>query len=219
MKFVIQCAATKSPGAKRLQMEDGREVLFVADPAKAPPQSHTVYARPDDLAADGQTWRQILWDYNTRAGNPLGLLPAYRLYVNPIYQRLVSRFGPSNVFILSAGWGLVSAEFLLPDYDITFSSMAPPFKRRRKSDLYLDFCMLAKDPDRIAFVGGKDYLPLFLALTKNSLAQKTIFFNSSLTPLLPFGYSATRYATTTRTNWHYECANDLIDGRLPACDT
>jgi len=141
-------------------------------------------------------------------------LPAYRLYHNPIYQRLVSRFGVGKVFILSAGWGLVSAQFLLPNYDITFSPMAPPFKRRRRSDFYRDFCMLADDTDVIAFVGGKEYVPLFCSLTKEANVEKVIFFNSSVTPQLPIGYKAVRYSTTTRTNWHYECANDLIEGCL-----
>ena len=120
----------------------------------------------------------------------------------------------SKVFILSAGWGLVNANFLLPDYDITFSSTAPAFKRRRKSDIYRDFCMLGNDTDDIAFLGGKDYLPLFYGLTENLPTQKTIFFNSSHAPEIPDGYKSVRYATTTRTNWHYECANDLINGRL-----
>jgi hypothetical protein len=216
MRIVIQCAATKSAEARRLRAADGREVLFVADPANAPPQSDTVYARPDDPADGGHTWRQLLADYNeAETGNHLSLLPAYRLYANPVYQRLVSKFGTSRVFILSAGWGLVSADFLLPDYDITFSPMAPLFKRRRKSDLYRDFCMLANNSGHVAFVGGKDYVPLFLALTKDISDQKLIFFNSSLTPKLPPGYKSNRYNTSTRTNWHYECAIDLIEGRVP----
>jgi hypothetical protein len=214
MKIVIQCAATKSPEASSLRTDDGRRVLFVADPAAAPPRSDTAYARPDDPAGTAQTWRQVLWDYNVRPDNPLALLPAYRLYGNPVYQRLVSKFGPSKVFILSAGRGLVSAGFLLPEYDITFSPMAPPFKRRRKSDVYRDFCMLANDSDDVAFVGGKDYLPLFVALSKGMTGDKVILFNSSVTPILPVGYKSIRYNTTTRTNWHYECANDLIEGRL-----
>jgi hypothetical protein len=213
MRIVIQCAATKSPQAKRFRTEDGRSVLFVAEPAIAPPEPNILYARPDDPAGHGQSWRLVLLTYNaSRTENPVGLLPAYRLYQNAVYQRLVSKFGPTKVYILSAGWGLVSAEFLLPDYDITFSSMAPRFKRRRKSDPYQDFCMLPNDPDEIAF--GKDYLPLFLSLTKEVSAPKTVFFNSSFPPKTAPGYRMVRYATATRTNWHYECANDLIDGRL-----
>ena len=33
-------------------------------------------------------------DYNNNpAGNSLGLLPAYRLYANPVYERLVDKLG------------------------------------------------------------------------------------------------------------------------------
>jgi len=215
MRIVIQCAATKSSDATSFRTDSGSEVLFVADPANAPPRSNTAYACPDDPAGNGLTWRELLWAYNTkRLENPLSLLPAHRLYHNAIYQRLVSKFGVSKVFILSAGWGLVSAEFLLPKYDITFSPMAPPFKRRRRSDVYRDYCMLADGRDEVAFVGGKEYVPVFCRLTKNANVEKMVFFNSSLRPELPTGYKPIRYATRTRTNWHYECAHDLIEGRL-----
>jgi hypothetical protein len=58
------------------------------------------------------------------ARNPLGLYPAYRLYENRVYGRLVEAFGVENIYILSAGWGLIRADFLTPYYDITFSHSA-----------------------------------------------------------------------------------------------
>ena len=89
--------------------------------------------------------------------NPLGLYPAYRLYRNPIYERLVDRLGLQNVYILSAGWGLIWADFLTPYYDITFSQSAEGFKRRWKTDRYMDFSMLPdRQGDEIVFFGGKD---------------------------------------------------------------
>ena len=43
-----------------------------------------VYARPDDLSANGMSWRDVLLKYNEEnRNNPLGLLPAYQLYENP----------------------------------------------------------------------------------------------------------------------------------------
>jgi hypothetical protein len=85
-------------GAGHLRAEDGRRLLFVADPANAPPEPDTVYARPDDPAFSWRTWRQLLVDYNSApTSNLLALLPAYRLYGNRVYQRLVSTFGPSKV--------------------------------------------------------------------------------------------------------------------------
>jgi hypothetical protein len=119
------------------------------------------------MSGAGTSWRETLLEYNrTAKKNPLGLYPAYRLYQNKIYERLVARFSLQNVYILSAGWGLIGADFLTPYYDITFSQSAERFKRRRNADRYLDCSML---PDRldeaIVFFGGKDYLPLLLSLT------------------------------------------------------
>jgi hypothetical protein len=196
---------------------DGRDIMFVANPGEAPQQTGTHYMRPDDLSEGSNTWRNRLVEYNQTPGfNPLSLLPAYQLYDNRAYQALVSKFGIDKIFILSAGWGLVTAKYLLPDYDITFSAMAEPYKRRRKQEVYQDFCALKDDADDILFLGGKDYLPLFCSLTKQYTAQKVIYYNSVTTPSLPPTYRAAKYATNTRTNWHYECAGDLISGRLTA---
>jgi hypothetical protein len=72
----------------------------------------------------------------------------------------------SNVYILSAGWGLIEASFLTPQYDITFSQSAEEtYIRRRTGDHYRDFCRLRKQDDDIAFLGGKDYVSLFCSLT------------------------------------------------------
>ena len=211
----MQCAARKSPRAGKLRTVDGHDVLFVADPGKAPQQTRTQYAKPDDSSEGTYTWRDRLVEYNQTPGvNPLSLLPAYQLNDNRAYQGLVSKFGVDKIFILSAGWGLVTANYLLPDYDITFSAMAEPYKRRHKQEVYRDFCALADDADDIVFLGGKDYLPLFCSLTKRYASQKVIYYNSAITPSLPQGYRAVKYVTTTRTNWHYECAGDLISGRL-----
>jgi hypothetical protein len=215
MKIVIQCAARKLPGAKTFLTAGDRRVVFVARPGEALEQPGTIYARPDDDAGDGDTWRKKLLAYNDNpAANPLGLLPAYRLYANDAYCALVDRFGLDNVFILSAGWGLIPAMFLTPYYDITFSASADRWKRRRRDDPYEDFCLLPDDGDQIVFLGGKDYLPLFCLLTARSLGRKTVFFNSSRATDLPDGFTAVRYRTTTRTNWHYECARSFIAGEL-----
>jgi hypothetical protein len=144
--------------------------------------------------------------------NPLGLLPAGRLYRPEAYGALVAKFGTGPIFILSAGWGVIPADFLTPDYDITFAASANPWKRRRKNDRYDDLQLLPDTGDEIVFLGGKDYLPLFVRLTASLQGQKTVFFNSASAPELPAGFEAVRYETTTRTNWHYEAARDLISG-------
>jgi hypothetical protein len=174
MIFVIQCAASKRSDAGHLVTSSGEPVDFVAHPKMAPRNSGRVYARPDDLLEDGTSWRQLLQRYNENpGGNPLHLYPAYQLYQNQTYGLLVDRFGSNTVYILSAGWGLVRADYLLPYYDITFSPSAEVYKRRRKSDSYEDFRLLLGDIDRdMVFFGGLDYLPLFCSLTNTGRAGR-----------------------------------------------
>jgi hypothetical protein len=192
-----------------MRASDGKEILFVADPGAAPPHERYRYARPDDLADRGGTWREEVLGYNNtmRSANPFGLRCAYELYENPAYARLVDHFGLENAYVLSAGWGLISANFLTPNYDVTFSSSADAHKRRRNTDRYSDLCMLPRDTGRaVVFFGGKDYIPLFCRLTESSRDERIIFYNSDRIPDAP-GCTLRRFATRARTNWHYECAN------------
>lgn len=213
MNVVIQCAARKQPGAGSFRVPDGRSILFLARPDLAPNDGHA-YARPDDPSDDGRTWRARLLAYSREAkSNPLNLLPAYRLYAHNAYRSLVDRFGMGRVFILSAGWGLIPAEFLTPDYNITFRASAAPWNRRPQRDGYEnDFRIVPDDGASMLFLGGKDYVPQFCELTKGLRGAKTVFFNSTRRPDLPPGFRAVRFETTTRTNWHYECASALIAG-------
>lgn len=217
--MVIQCAAKKKSGAGHLLRRDGQPVLFVADPALAPTDEATAYARPDDISDAGISWRAKLHQYNEKPGsNPLDLLPAGELYKNEAYTRLVNRYGVQNVYILSAGWGLIAANFLTPNYDITFSPSAERYKRRRKKDHYDDLCMLPVDTTQsIVFFGGKDYVPLFCSLTESAKSQKYLFYNSKTEPIAP-GCIIKKFNTTTRTNWHYECVNAFIDGDITITD-
>jgi hypothetical protein len=148
MIVVIQCAASKAHNAGHLLTPAGAPVTFVAHPEIASADNEHVHARPDDDFGSGKSWRDVLMDYNNNPrGNPLGLVTAYRLYDNAVYQRLVDKLGIANVYILSAGWGLLRADFLTPYYDITFSPRArgdDAYKRRRKADRYEDFRMLPK---------------------------------------------------------------------------
>jgi len=125
MIVVIQCAGSKFADACSLKEEDGRPVQFVAQP-KCAPKDGVFYARPDDVS-DGMTWRDKLLRYNQTGANPLGLRRAIDLYRPPIYGALAVALPASDLFILSAGWGLIRADFLTPAYDITFSTQAAPF--------------------------------------------------------------------------------------------
>jgi len=215
MIVVIQCAASKRPDAGHLITSGGRPINFVAHPELAPTQDNRLYARPDDISENGMSWRAKLWIYNkSQKDNPLRLWPAYKLYKNKAYGLLVNRFGLESVYILSAGWGLIRSDFPTPYYDITFSQSADPYKRRRRTDRYDDFRMIPDGvKDEILFIGGKDYLPLFCQLTNKTEGKRVAFFNSANVPRFE-GCVFKRFETRTQTNWHYECANALLSGRV-----
>ncbi len=218
MKVVIQCAGSKNADAGyfRTAGPAPTNVKFVADPPGAPSAESCRYVRPDDIAdAQGRSWRDLVTEYNERPTdeNPYRLSPAYRLYDNPAYVDLVERFGTRSVYILSAGWGMIRSDFLTPQYDITFSYSAERYKRRRKLDVYLDFCHLQNDGDGpVLFFGGKDYLPLFSRLTDGLGCERLAFFNSA-SPQAP-GCTLVRYHALHNRNWHYECVRDFLAGRL-----
>jgi hypothetical protein len=62
----------------------------------------------------------------------------------------------------------------------------------------------------ITFLGGKDYVPLFCELTKAAKGKRTVFYNSAKAPEA-VGCTLELFPTTTRTNWHYECAKVFVD--------
>lgn len=215
-RVVIQCAASKAPEAGQFRDRHGGKLLFVARPEEAPLKEGIHYVRPDDLSDDGAlTWRERLHAYNSEnEGNPLGLLPAYRLYTHAAYRNLVQAFGVEKVFILSAGWGLIRADFLTPSYDITFSNAAERYKRRGQRDRYADFRQLRRHgSEPIVFLGGKDYQPLFERLTAHIEAEKVIFHRSDSVPQRR-GFGYVKYDTPARTNWHYLCVRDLLAGQV-----
>jgi hypothetical protein len=215
MIVVIQCQGSKQRDARCLKTAIGKPVNFVAQPALAPSDNSRVYARPDDFSDDGRPWRQILLEYNQDGRNPLGLYPAYQLYEDRIYRELANRFGLQNLYILSAGWGLISANFLTPYYDITFSQMAEKYKRRRTSDHYDDFAMLpTSTTDPVVFFGSKSYVALFCSLTRGSSCEKTVFYNTGQAPDAPGCFLKKFEDAKRNTNWQYDCAKAFLDGAI-----
>ncbi len=217
MIVVIQCAASKMPHAGCLRRGDGRNVLFVADPANAPADRRYVHAHPDGMADTGRSWREELRRYNDAPGdNPLGLLPAWQLYENATYRRLADHCGTDRLYILSAGWGLIGADFLTPKYDITFSAQANRYKRRRNGDRYDDFRMLPTEIDEpMALVVSSGYASLACELTRGHRGPRYLFYNAGEAPRAP-GCIPKKYETRRRRNWQYECADALIDGKIGA---
>lgn len=218
MNIVIVCAARKEPRAGYLRQQDGQKVKFVADPDNAPRAESYIYARPDDISDVGVSWTETLHQYNETPGdNPLGLLPAWELYSEPIYETyeyLARKHGTEHLYILSGAWGLISATFLTPMYDITFSEYAKPYQRRKAEDCYGNFCRLpANTVEPVVFFGGKDYVDFFCSLTSDIKAKRYIFHNSRNAPLAP-GCQTRKFETEHRKNWYYECARAFIDGHI-----
>lgn len=218
MKLVIQCAGRKQPGPASLETRTGQRVKFVAHPEQAPCSTEWFYAHPDgDSDVPGQTWRQQLVSYNSAnpRDNPLGLLEAYRLYEHSVYKELVDARGQSNVFILSAGWGLVRADYLLPDYDITFKPVER-YKHRTAADHYDDACHLSdNEVGPLVYFGGKDYLCLFHKLTRSLRCEKIVFFATDKPPNCG-EWKTIKFPRFT--NWHYQCAREFLAGRLSIAD-
>ena len=212
MIVVIQCAARKQDHAGRLRALDGRNVMFVAKPDAAPPSGSQVYARPDDVSDTGKSWRTVLQEYNAVPGdNPLGLLPAWQLYKNSTYNILADHCGPDRLYILSAGWGLIRADFLTPNYDITFSKArnVEPFKRRGHHETYDDFKLPTGATESIVFFGGRDYISLFCKLTAKAKGHRIVFYAGSGTDAP--GCALRRFGDPF-TNWHYQCARAFVEG-------
>ena len=222
---VMLCASSKQPDAGHLRRGDGRKVMFVARPHPAPADDGRVYAWPDDTADSGLSWRKELLRYNQRhqatGDNPLGLLPAWNLYRNrtypQLYRQLWEKYGPDNLYILSAGWGLIRADFLTPAYDITFSRRAAAHQRRDERDTYTyaDWRMLPADTDKpVAFFGSQGYVRFFVELTGGMRPElRYVFYNARAVPSAP-GCRVIKYDTRQNRNWHYAAARDFMDGRI-----
>jgi hypothetical protein len=88
------------------------------------------------------------------------------------------------------------------------------YKRRRKTDVYDDLCMLPRETrEPVLFFGGKDYLPLFQKLTASIESRRVVYYRSADEPDIP-GCIPVRFDTTRSTNWHYECAEAFLAGGL-----
>ncbi len=218
--MVISCAGSKHLSAGHM-IQDRKKVKFVADPEeaqkKAVDRESIIYRHPDDPADSGLSWREELVKYNKdhALDNPLGLFPAWKLYKNSTYRELVYAFGNQNVFILSAGWGIISADFLTPAYDITFSKkVKEKYKKREGGKCYKDLSMLPEDTlKKVVFLGSQDYIPLFFHLTKNVVSEKIVFYNLKDKPDAPEDYQLRRFPGFAL-NWYYRCAKKLAQGNL-----
>lgn len=225
MDIVIQCAATKVPHAGAFRALDGRKVRFVAQPKLSAPDKNIILARPDDASdVPNETWRSRLTKYVAQYGqdNPFELLKAYQLYTHKAYAALVRRFGEQHVFVLSAGWGLVRADYLTPAYDVTFNRRAKLKKPEAFCDstsTYKYFRQVPEGSGPIVFLGGRDYLALFERLTVGLRRERIAFLRADEQGVSSLHGSRTGikfepYRVAAKTNWHYQCALALAQGKI-----
>ena len=68
----------------------------------------------------------------------------------------------------------------------------------------------------ILFFGGKGYIDFFCRLTEGVKGQRHVYYNSNNPPNAP-GCLLKKFATRTRTNWHYECAKTVMAAHRTLC--
>ena len=207
MKIVISCCKRKNSQPMSYQ---GKTIHFISNPDEKEKGESDLFVRPDDkVPVANFTWRTMVIDAQDKANN--SLLPAYKLYKPHIYQRLYERFS-DNLFIFSAGWGIVEASFKLPNYDISFSKSSDNCTRRLQEQVFEDFnALYGIHPDEdILFIGGRDYLdPFFIDMTKHLPNRKKIVYVGKKPDLRlneTDNYELIYYPTNIRTNWHYDYA-------------
>ncbi len=199
--------------------------MFVAQPDLYTQTSPAVRAcQPDDvIGPEAGTWRQALVEYNRQyrldGANPFSLLPAGCLYKHKVYQSLVGAYGSPNVYILSAGWGLIRSDYLLPDYNITFSKQGKVpehAQRERNQDKFwhgvnhlLDAGLQPEEP--IHFFGGKSYLPLYYQLANPLVGRKVIHYMGKMRDAdRRIGYEYEVHTGRENMNWQYGAADLFI---------
>lgn len=215
MKIVISCCDRKNGNPFTYNEET---INFVSH-VNAALQNNELYFHPDDLIPnENNTWRDLV--AQQEEGN--NLLPAYNLYRPNIYAALFENYG-NDLFIFSAGWGIIRADFRLPKYNITFSNNRniPNYAIRNNVDIFHDFNHLEgiAANEQILLIAGSDYVLPFCQLTANLPNEKIIIYkNQALLNNNPYlnnnNFHFNHYQTNRRTNWHYEFAQRLINNEI-----
>ncbi len=222
MIIVIQCANRKVPNAATLTL-NGEAVHFVAQP-----QNEHMDKRPwDQIPGSDKTWIDCVMAYN-EAGSTMPdeyiklnigtedgrqLMPCGNLYEHPVYRELTTTRGLKNVYILSAGWGLVRADKFLPNYNVTFSQLGDIRVRISVAERlqYASISDEIPDNDQINLFISRAYAPYWSYLYQGA-PQRTIL-HWRLGQELPKG----KYGTVIKhdcgdqvTNWQYTAARQHI---------
>jgi hypothetical protein len=215
MKIVFCCSTTKNGNHF---IHNGLTINFVSHVDHAVDRS-VIQVHPDNLIPDDViTWRELISLQEAQKN----LIPAHLLYRPSIYNDLYQNFG-NDLFIFSAGWGIVRADYKLPKYDVSFSrrSNVPLYAKRRPGEVFNDFNQLVgiNEGERIIFIGGGDYILPFCELTMNLPNEKVVIYkNVNAVNRLPYlnidSFTFLLYDTNLRTNWHYVFAKKLINEQI-----
>jgi hypothetical protein len=240
--IVIQCQGRKKEEQKSWRW-GSQQVIFVADKEKyahSNGASALVPYEPDDPVSNGSTitWRQMFLEYYQTKRKPAvlqeadGLPEAWQLYKDSVYEHLVRHYGKENVFILSAGWGLVNADYRLPPYNITFSTAenTPKYARTSVEKLwqrleplnYNPLCKIANKDTTIYFFGSEKYRDLLYYYADPIPAIKVVFYKSKKKPEDRENYSFVNVdgqlkkldIKLANVRYPYKCAQLFIEGKL-----
>ena len=207
--LIIICASRKNENSRIYHNEIELKIKAISDPQNN--IFHPDYVIDEE---EGFSIRDIV----LQSQNNQNLAPSYQLYSHPIYTDLFEYLG-DRLFIQSAGWGIISSNFRLPYYNITFNQNANLNEIRANDADYKDFNHLenADNKEKLVFVGSIDYIHQFWQLVEELPNDKVIFHkNVNLPqdfPQIParfFRY----YETNARTNWHYQLARSIVNGEI-----
>jgi hypothetical protein len=193
----------------------GQAVKFAASPQTAPRDEFAYYKPDDSIPGQNKTWRNLV--VNGQNDPELDLVPAYLLYSPDIYRDFYKKFG-SRFYILSAGWGVIRADFKIPAYDITYSTGPNVPKHAKRNDNYgwKDINHLKEDSvkfdsdSEVILFASSTYVSPFCDMAQSIPYKKKILYRSQkITQRQGFVYEY--YQTNRRTNWYYEAAGKFLN--------
>lgn len=206
MKAVIQCALRKRVTAKPF-VWNGTEIAFVANPAE-----NTKEACPWALVPH----KNMSWIEHVRRMKNPNLTKCGELYRHHAYGDLIQKLGEENVYVLSAGWGLVRADRPIPAYDVTFSPKALPRARttplaRCKGD---SFDIKVAGEDEVHLFLTSKYLEYWECLFPGSDRTNRFILHSCEGAVAKPQWAGRIKPVNcggARTNWHYIAVRKFLE--------
>jgi len=211
-RVVMMCSKSKQNNSELIY--DNNKITFKAITHEVINQ----FKPDDDIPGNNNySWRNYVSNNQNHINLPYR---AYELYTENVYQELFMTFG-NRLYIESAGWGIINAEFRLPNYDITFSNnINEETIRHYEAGNYDDYNQLiVSNDDDIVFIGTEKYLPLFFNLTNQLPNRKIIYWKKNNTPIkypIPNNsFIYRRYKSNSPRRWFYELASKIANGIIP----